>query len=64
MKIINYLKATSKLKLLTANENLTGFSAFDLTSFIRGDLFVLVDSIMTNGNNVFFLKKMNIFDIT
>jgi hypothetical protein len=36
----------TKLKLLMHNE-LSGFSAYDMTVLLRGDLFVLVDSILT-----------------
>jgi len=43
---------------------LTGFPPFDLTSFIRGDLFVLVDCIMTNGNYVFLSKKQKSLSIS
>lgn len=42
----NLRMVETKLKLLMHNE-LTGFSAYDMTVLLRGDLFVLIDSILT-----------------
>jgi len=41
-----------KLKNLLIDDKLSGFDAFRLASFIRGDLFVLIDSILTLNDRI------------
>lgn len=36
---------------LLKHTNLKGFSAYETTSFLRGDLFVLIDDILTRAYN-------------